>query len=168
MSKASTRLKMEDAIIPFTATARRPEGGGVVRQLVRERGDAGAGASLAPTRMVGVLRAGLPIGELEALQASLQIPMERLAPILGISRATLHRRKVSGRLDTAESDRVVRFARLMGQATQVFESEDSARHWLSSPQHGLGGAIPLEFAETEVGAREVEQLLGRMEHGVYS
>ena len=56
----------------------------------------------------------------------------------------------------------------MGRAVEVLESEENARRWLTSPQFGLGGAVPLEYAETEVGAREVEDLLGRIEHGVYS
>jgi putative toxin-antitoxin system antitoxin component (TIGR02293 family) len=73
-----------------------------------------------------------------------------------------------GRLGAAESDRVVRFARLMGKAAEVMESEENARRWLTSPQFGLGGAVPLDYAETEVGAREVEDLLGRIEYGVYS
>lgn len=94
--------------------------------------------------------------------------MEKLVPLLGISKATLHRRKATGRLDPAESDRLVRFARLLGQAAFVMESVENGRRWLLSPQMGLGGAVPLEFAETEVGAREVENLLGRIEHGVYS
>ena len=63
---------------------------------------------------------------------------------------------------------MVRFARLLGKAVGVLESEENARQWLSSPQFGLGGAIPLEYARTEVGAREVENLLGRIEYGVYS
>ena len=94
--------------------------------------------------------------------------MERLIPLLGISKATLHRRKAGGRLDTAESDRVVRYARLLGQAAGVMESLESGRRWLASPQVGLGGAVPLEYAQTEVGAREVENLLGRIDYGVYS
>lgn len=88
--------------------------------------------------------------------------------MLGISKATLHRRKLAGRLDSAESSRVVRFARLMGRAIEVMESEDRARQWLAAPQAALGGEVPLEYAETEVGAREVEDLLGRIEHGVCS
>ena len=106
--------------------------------------------------------------ELASLRASLDLPMDRLAPMLGISKATLHRRKAAGRLDPAESDRVLRFARLMGKAIEVLETEQNARSWLTSPQYGLGGAIPLEYAETEVGAREVEDLLGRISYGVYS
>jgi putative toxin-antitoxin system antitoxin component (TIGR02293 family) len=87
---------------------------------------------------------------------------------LSISKATLHRRKAGGRLGPAESDGVVRIARLMGKAVEVMESEENARQWLTSPQLGLGGAIPLDYARTEVGAREVEDLLGRIEYGVYS
>src|SRR5206468_4426907 len=104
----------------------------------------------------------------DELQAKLEVPMEKLVPMLGISKATLHRRKALGKLDPAESDRVVRFARLMGKAVEVMESEENARKWLASPQAGLGGAVPLEYAETELGAREVEDLLGRIEYGVYS
>ncbi len=121
-----------------------------------------------PSKLVEVLRVGLPVRELDDLQATLAVPMEKLGPMLGISKATLHRRKAAGRLDQAESDRLLRFARLMGRAVQVLESEENARRWLTSPQFGLGGAVPLEYAETEVGAREVEDLLGRIEYGVYS
>ena len=121
-----------------------------------------------PSKLIEVLRVGLPVRELDDLQASLAVPMDKLVPMLGISKATLHRRKAGGRLGQAESDRVVRFARMMGKAVEVLESEDNARQWLTAPQYGLGGAVPLEYAETEVGAREVEDLLGRIEQGVYS
>jgi putative toxin-antitoxin system antitoxin component (TIGR02293 family) len=139
--------------------------GGVVSYCVH--GPTGK-LSFPSSKMVEVLRVGLPVYELDALQASLAVPMEKLVPMLGISKATLHRRKAEGRLDQAESDRVVRFAKLMGKAVEVMESEENARQWLNSPQFGLGGAVPLEYAETEVGAREVENLLGRIEYGVYS
>jgi putative toxin-antitoxin system antitoxin component (TIGR02293 family) len=118
--------------------------------------------------IIQAIRAGLPVQELDALQHSLNVPIETLARKLGISKATLHRRKLQGRLGPEESDRVFRFARLMGKAIEVFESEASARRWLTNPQTGLNGSVPLDYAETEVGAREVEDLLGRIEYGVYS
>jgi putative toxin-antitoxin system antitoxin component (TIGR02293 family) len=139
--------------------------GGVVIYCVHGSKDR---AALPPAKLVEKLRIGLPVTELNDLQATLAVPMEKLVPMLGISKATLHRRKAEGRLDQAESDRVVRFARLMGKAVEVLESEENARQWLTAPQFGLGGAVPLEYAETEVGAREVENLLGRIEYGVYS
>jgi len=118
--------------------------------------------------LISQILIGLPVQELKNLRASLDMPMEKLVPRLGISKATLHRRMASGRLEPAESDRVVRFARLLGKAIEVMESAENARQWLTSPQFGLGGAVPLEYAQTEVGAREVEDLLGRIEYGVYS
>jgi putative toxin-antitoxin system antitoxin component (TIGR02293 family) len=56
----------------------------------------------------------------------------------------------------------------MGKALSVLGGIDEARQWLNSSQLGLGGAVPLDYAETELGAREVESLLGRIEYGVYS
>ena len=145
---------------------------GVVAFCVYGKTGSFAGKSVsqkfAPFNLVQVIQDGLPVQELDDLQASLGVPMEKLFPMLGISKATHHRRKASGKLDAGESDRVVRFARLMGKAVEVMESEENARRWLTSPQVGLGGAVPLAFAKTEVGAREVEDLLGRIEYGVYS
>jgi putative toxin-antitoxin system antitoxin component (TIGR02293 family) len=120
------------------------------------------------SKMIAAIKGGLHVRELNMLQNTLDMPMERLAPKLGISRATLHRRKAGGRLGPEESDRVARFARLIGKAIEVFQTEENARRWLKSPQVGLGGAVPLDYAETEIGAREVEDLLGRIEFGVYS
>ena len=146
----------------------KKSGGGVVMYHVHGQIGKMAAGDFTPSKLIEVVRGGLPVQELLDLQASLDVPMERLFPMLGISKATLHRRKAGGRLGPAESDRVVRFARLMGKAIAVLESEENARQWLSSPQFGLGGAVPLVYAETEVGAREVEDLLGRIEYGVYS
>lgn len=141
-------------------------GQGIVSICVH--GTLGGGKGFGVSKLIESLKAGLPVRELDDLRSNLDLPMERLVPMLGISKATLHRRKNSGRLDAAESDRVVRFARLLGRAAAVMETLDDGRRWLTSPQVGLGGAIPLEYAETEVGAREVENLLGRIEYGVYS
>jgi len=143
-------------------------GGGFVSFCVHGPAGKIMASAFTPSKLIEALRVGLPVQELMDLQASLKVPMEKLVPRLGISKATLHRRKASGKLDPAESDRVVRFARLMGKAVTVLESEDNARQWLTSPQFGLGGAVPLDYADTEVGAREVEDLLGRIEYGVYS
>jgi len=96
------------------------------------------------------------------------MPFEQLAAKLSISRSTLQRRKANGRLSPDESDKVMRFARLLEHATDVFGDIDKARAWLKHPQYGLGGAVPLDYAETEIGAREVDNLLGRIDYGVYS
>ena len=121
-----------------------------------------------PANLIARVRGGLPVSELDALQNILDVPIDNLATKLGISKATLHRRKIAGRLEPDESDRVVRFARLMGKAIEVFEGEEAARAWMSSPQYGLDGETPLDYATTELGAQEVRNLLGRIDHSVYS
>lgn len=144
------------------------KGEGVVRYLVHGSSGKTAAQNFTPSNLIKTLKAGLPVRELAELTSDFGLPMEKFAPMLGISKATLHRRKVAGKLDTAESDRVVRFARLLGRAIAVMESPESGRRWLISPQVGLGGMVPVVYAETEIGAREVEDLLGRIEYGVYS
>jgi putative toxin-antitoxin system antitoxin component (TIGR02293 family) len=121
-----------------------------------------------PHEVIRRIQNGFPFRELETLRTSIDLPLEQLAGKLSISRSTLQRRKVSGRLSPVESDKVTRFARLLQQAVEIFGNIDKARAWLKHPQRGLGGAIPLDYAETEIGAREVEKLLGRIDYGVYS
>jgi putative toxin-antitoxin system antitoxin component (TIGR02293 family) len=121
-----------------------------------------------PQELIRRIQRGLRFRELELLQDSMHIPMEKLAEKLSISRSTLQRRKAVGRLSPDESDKVMRFWRLLRQAANVFGGIDKAEVWLKHSQPGLGGAVPLDYAETEVGAREVENLLGRIEYGVYS
>lgn len=141
---------------------------GIVKYWVHGPSGKVTAKKFTPSEVIERLKAGLPVQELDDLRSDLDLPMEKLVPMLGISKATLHRRKVTGKLEVDESDRVVRFARLLGKAASVMESIEAGRRWLRSSQVGLGGSTPLEYAETEVGAREVENLLGRIEHGVYS
>jgi putative toxin-antitoxin system antitoxin component (TIGR02293 family) len=121
-----------------------------------------------PTELIHRIKAGLRFRELIVLQADVDMPLDQLAGKLAISRSTLQRRKALGRVSANESDKVIRFSRLLRQATDVFGNIDKARAWLKFPQRGLGGTVPLDYAETEIGAREVEKLLGRIKYGVYS
>ena len=119
-------------------------------------------------QQIGQIHAGLSFRAVQNLQKALDIPLEKIAAVLGMSRATLHRRKMAGKIEKDESERLVRYQRLLQKANDVFGSAANAREWLNHPQRGLGNAVPLEFAKTEIGAREVENLLGRIEYGVYS
>jgi putative toxin-antitoxin system antitoxin component (TIGR02293 family) len=114
------------------------------------------------------IHAGVNFRAAQNLQRALHIPLDKLAEVLGMSRATLHRRKVQGRLDQDESEKLIRYQRLLKKAEEVFGSSADARDWLTHPQVALGKSVPIEFAKTEIGAREVENLLGRIEYGVYS
>ncbi len=123
------------------------------------------GPNVTPTKTALVAPAGLAFGELETLRKQLELTMDQLTTRLGLTRATLQRRKATGRLTIDESARVVRFARLLGQAAHILGGVDEARKWLKTPQKSLGGATPLDRAQTEVGVREIEQQLEQLDPG---
>ena len=122
-----------------------------------------------PAGLVDRILAGLPVEEFDSLREMLGLPVEQMASKIGISVATLSRRRAKAEpLDRDHSDRLIRYARLYWMAVDFFEGNTaSARKWLASPARGLGGRSPIDYAETEMGAREVEDLIGRLEHGVY-
>jgi len=112
---------------------------------------------------------GLSYAAFERLQKHFAVSAQELGRAVLISNRTLNRRKKEGRLEPDESDRLVRLSRIFGLVLQLFEGDDdSARDWLASKQIGLGGARPMDLVSSEVGAREVEALIGRLEHGVFS
>jgi putative toxin-antitoxin system antitoxin component (TIGR02293 family) len=117
--------------------------------------------------LVERIREGLPFSEFRALLELLAISEEELGRLLGISPATMHRRKKSRHLGTPESERIVRYARLFGIAMEVLGNEAAAREWLKTPNPATSGESPLSYADTEFGAREVENVLGRLDHGVF-
>ena len=115
------------------------------------------------------VRAGLSFTALQRLLRITALPMHVAAAILHIPPRTLQRRRVAGRLQPDESDRLVRLSRIIGKAIELFEGDpEGARQWLGAPVTALGGATPLALSQTEPGALEVEQLIGRLEHGVFA
>jgi putative toxin-antitoxin system antitoxin component (TIGR02293 family) len=118
--------------------------------------------------VIKILKKGLPISAFEKLRQTIDVPDATLARIVNVSPRTLIRRKKEGRLDTDESERIWRIGNLFDRGIRVFGTQESARRWFKTPNRALEGKAPLEYAETEPGAREVEDLLGRLEHGVFS
>jgi putative toxin-antitoxin system antitoxin component (TIGR02293 family) len=122
-----------------------------------------------PYEWVRHIEAGLPATSAVAFKDALELTNEEMGALLGVSSRTLARwQPGKSRLDAVSGDRLLRSARLFSIASEVLEDSRAAARWLKSPQRALAGAIPLQLARTDVGARAVEALLGRMEHGVYS
>ena len=120
-------------------------------------------------RLAELVHEGIPARALEDLAESMHLSLPKLADAVQISRRTLERRVADGsRLKPDESERALRLGRLFALAGDVFEDETSAAEWFAAPLAALRGKTPLELCRTEPGAREVEQTLGRIEHGVFA
>jgi len=122
-----------------------------------------------PLLLVKRVERGLSFNALERFQRNTMMSFRELAEVIDIKIRTLHRRKGQGRLEPGESDRLLRFSRIFGKALELFEGDvEATRRWLSAPVRALGSERPIALARTDVGAREVEALIGRLEHGVVS
>lgn len=66
---------------------------------------------------------------------------------------------------SGESDRL---GRVLAHAERVLGTRDKASEWLRRPNRALGGATPLALLDTNSGAAQVDDVLGRLEHGVFS
>jgi len=90
-----------------------------------------------------------------------------------ISRAPLFilrkiKKFIAGNDNILKGDSRKRYERVFALAIKVFEDEESARKWFYNWQRSLGYRWPIDMMSTEEEAQEVEDVLGRIEHGVYS
>ncbi len=73
--------------------------------------------------------------------------------------------RFSGRFARFESDRLYRLARVLALARESLGDEARATRWLKRTKRALGGVAPIAAIDTELGARQVENLLGRIAYG---
>lgn len=114
------------------------------------------------------VRAGLPYATLDAVAERLALSRDEIVRVVGLPHRTLARRKAGRRLRAAESDRLFRLSRIAARAEDVLGTSEKARRWLHASNRALGRETPLGLLDTDLGARQVEAILGRIAHGVYS
>jgi putative toxin-antitoxin system antitoxin component (TIGR02293 family) len=119
--------------------------------------------------LIEQLEAGFPFDTLRKFEANSGMASAVLISVLGIPERTLARRRSAGRLAPEESERLLRISSVFEKAVELFDDDvASAVQWLTTSKKALGGETPLRYAKTEPGAREVENLIGRLEYGVFS
>ena len=111
------------------------------------------------------VKAGLPYACLEALIGKFGLAREEAAAALHLPQRTIARRKKEQKLQADESDRLLRLARVGAQAVATLGSEEKAVQWLRRPNRALGKRVPLDLIDSDIGTRQVEEVLGRIEHG---
>ena len=115
------------------------------------------------------VRSGLPASTVATLAEALSLHRTQVAERLSIPPRTLSRRLASrSRLTHEESDRTLRMARVVALAKEILGSEEKASRWLGNPNRALGGRVPFDLLDTDVGVRSVEEVLQRIAYGVYS
>lgn len=120
--------------------------------------------------VAAIIERGLPPRSIDRVKVALELSDQEMSSALGVSAKTISRLRAQARkrLTVVLGDRLFRAAHLFALATSVLADAGSAREWLRTPQIGLNNRVPLDLMSTEAGTREVEDLLGRIEHGVLS
>lgn len=119
-----------------------------------------------PMELEECARKGFPTGVLEVLVRRSVVDSKEVYGWIVPRRTLAHRVKKRQRLSMEESNRVSRVARIFAFAADTLGDEEKARHWLRKPMRQFAGRTPMEMLETELGARQVEDLLGRISHGI--
>lgn len=117
---------------------------------------------------VSAIRQGISSTAVDSLARAVHVTQSELAVALGIPERTLARRKREGTLNSEESAKLVRLARVVERAEEVFEDLETALAWLKTPNTALFRATPLSLMDTDIGAESVMGTLGRIEHGVFA
>jgi putative toxin-antitoxin system antitoxin component (TIGR02293 family) len=117
---------------------------------------------------VKAVEAGLPPEAVESAVGQGVISWSDVQDLVLPRRTFSHRKERSERLTPEESDRLLRLLRAIAKAEDAFGNKEKARRWLRKSNRALGGESPFEMLRTASGARLVEQVLGRIAHGVYS
>ena len=111
------------------------------------------------------IREGFPPAVVQELMRISGLTLKELAGALDLSTRSLQRRRRSGRLARYESDRLYRLARILALADEFLGDHERAIRWLKRPNRVLGGIAPVSALDTELGARQVENILGRIAYG---
>jgi putative toxin-antitoxin system antitoxin component (TIGR02293 family) len=138
-----------------------------LRAVVKELGGRKVwGRNLASQRDLSeAIRNGFPPAVVEELMRASGLTLKELADALDLSPRSLQRRRRSGRLARFESDRLYRLARIVALAQQSLGNRTSASRWLKRSNRALGNVAPISAIDTELGARQVENVLGRIAFG---
>lgn len=122
-----------------------------------------------PDIVIDMTRRGLPAETIDFIAGLLALPRAGVLQVIQIAASTAERRLRAGELLTAEeSDRLVRVAKALRRAAEVFEDDIAARGWMLGTVSTLGGRTPLSLLDTLEGYEMVMDTLSRIEYGVYA
>jgi putative toxin-antitoxin system antitoxin component (TIGR02293 family) len=118
--------------------------------------------------VITMSRKGVSKQLLLALSDLSGISIHQLAQLLPITERTIQRYDKEQKFSRDVSEHILIIVRVVDQAYQVLEEQETVKDWLTTPLVALGQRTPLSLLDTSFGAQLVMDELGRLEHGVYS
>jgi putative toxin-antitoxin system antitoxin component (TIGR02293 family) len=129
-------------------------------------GEAVTGPLRTDMDVMRLVRRGVPTAAVDHFLEQSHLTFNAIESHVLPRRTFKRRQEMAQPLDAAESDRFIRLVRLVGAAEETFGDLAKAHAWLARDNRALDGASPLSLADTDLGARSVETLLGRIAHGI--
>jgi len=88
--------------------------------------------------------------------------------IFDVSVKTMERKDNKTKLDKRISSHAIEIAKVVQHTWKVFREEDKVKRWLNQTNRALNNKKPVELFDTLSGILIVDDILGRIEEGVYS
>lgn len=128
----------------------------------------GSEITLSAIQLIRRSRQGLAGSDTSRIAGQLGVSDKEMARLLNLSESTYYRRAKAGRLDAATSERLLLLARLATYGAEVFQDKDKFNRWLRRPLRVLANESPLDLLDSPTGVQLIEDILGRIEYGVFS
>jgi putative toxin-antitoxin system antitoxin component (TIGR02293 family) len=110
----------------------------------------------------------LRFSAVEQLGQRMHVDAAALFDLMGIPERTRSRRRHDGFLKPDEADRLLRIARVFGEAIRVFGSEEKAVRWLKTPSPLFEESAPLAYLDSDGGAHAVSEEIVRIDFGDFA
>lgn len=156
---AEQERQFQQALTPFFSKLDQPRGSFKSEEVLVQIND---------LDLIAISRSGLASKEMVSLAERLDVSGKEIARLLTLSPRTYHRRKPEQVLDPVASERLLLLTKLADHGYDVFEDQHKFNQWLRQPLRILGQQAPLDILDTSQGIKLIDNLLGRIEYGVYS
>ena len=102
------------------------------------------------------------------LSKNTKLPVSYIMTLADINIRTIQRKSEEEKLSSETSEKILQVAQVFATGTEVFDTLDSFKEWLETPNISLDGAIPAKLISSRYGAQMVLDCLGRIQYGVFS
>lgn len=121
-----------------------------------------------PMHKMEIVKEGISKKALELLKDKARLDYNQLARALNVSRQTLTNKKSSNKFNPDVSNAILALADTYSYGYDVFQDTERFNRWMFTENSALGGKIPFEILNTYYGRLSVNNIIGRIEHGIFS